>query len=618
MNKIQVLPEILANKIAAGEIVERPASAVKELLENSIDAQSRTIYVSVSSGGKRSILIRDDGEGMSQDDALLAFEHHATSKLRSAEDLSSIATLGFRGEALPSIASVSRLILKTRTEGATSISGTEIEINGGVMHSVKSISWDKGTEIEIRGLFYNVPARKKFLRSDDTELGHIARLVTHYALAHPEIRFTLESEGRTLLDAVAVTDIKERIYQIFGDGFLDSLIEFRGQTGSVKVHGFGSRPQDQRTNSYSQYIYVNQRMVRDKVLMGAIRQAYRSYIPSSSYPIVILFLELPFDEVDVNAHPAKTEIRFQDQNTIHRLTFGTIDRALKERVSISDFVHKQELNSFPNSMAFAPYPNSSYAMPVRQQEGFQLTQPVVGSNPSQQALDYPFREVFSPGALANMDHQSMNLMPEMLLGSPREIRGGFQSKGVRILGQLHDSYIIACDAEGLLIVDQHVAHERILYENFAAAMLNNKVETQGLLIPISWELPPHQLALLNRITPELVQNGFNIEPFGGSSVIIRSVPAIAKDSDCQSLLLEILEGMETEERSLDVQKIRDKIAVKTACKAAVKVNMSLSMEKMQWLLDQLEQTQIPTNCPHGRPIILRFSMYEIQRNFGRT
>jgi DNA mismatch repair protein MutL len=617
MNRIQVLPEILANKIAAGEIVERPASVVKELLENSLDARSRNIFVSVSSGGKRSILIRDDGEGMSQDDALLAFEHHATSKLRSAEDLSSIATLGFRGEALPSIASVSRLTLKTRADDAASISGTEIDINGGVINSVKSIPWDKGTEIEVRGLFFNVPARKKFLRSTDTEIGHIARLVTHYALAHPEIRFTLESEGRTLLDTVAVTDLKERIYQIFGDNLLDSLIEFHGHSGSVKVHGFGSRPQQQRTNSYWQYIYVNRRMVRDKVLMGAIRQAYRSYIPASAYPIVILFLELPFDEVDVNAHPAKTEIRFQDQSTIHRLTFETIDRALKERVSIPDFVHRQTFASSLNQIEQVPLSDYAAAMAFEQRDALQPVQSAATPNPSQQALNYPFQEIRSSFAPQILDHHSMNLMPDMLYGSPRETRNAFQVQGVRILGQLHDSYIIACDAEGLLIVDQHVAHERILYESFAAAMQTKKVEIQGLLIPITWELPPHQMALLNRITPELMENGFHIEPFGGSSVIIRSMPAIAKDSDCQSLISEILEGLETEERSLDVQIIRDKIAIKTACKAAVKVNMPLSIEKMQWLLDQLAQTQIPTNCPHGRPIILRFSMYEIQRNFGR-
>jgi DNA mismatch repair protein MutL len=342
MSKIQVLPEILANKIAAGEIVERPASVVKELLENAIDAQCRAVQVSILSGGKRSILVRDDGEGMSQDDAILAFEHHATSKLQSAEDLESIATLGFRGEALPSIASVSRLTLRSRPANAESVSGTEVEIQGGIMRSVKPISWDKGTEVAVRDLFFNVPARRKFLRSHDTELGHIARLVTHYALAHPEIRFTLESEGRSLIDAVAVANVRERIYQIFGDGFLENLVELSGQMGSMKICGFCSRPHEQRTNPYSQFFYVNRRMVRDKVIMSAIRQAYRNCIPASAYPVVMVFLELPFDQVDVNAHPAKTEIRFRDQSIVHKLVLETIERALVQGASIPVFEHSRD------------------------------------------------------------------------------------------------------------------------------------------------------------------------------------------------------------------------------------------------------------------------------------
>jgi DNA mismatch repair protein MutL len=257
MNKIRVLPEVLANKIAAGEIVERPASVVKELLENSLDAHCGSVHISVQSGGKRLIRVRDDGDGMSQDDAILAFEHHATSKLQTAEDLGAIATLGFRGEALPSIASVSRLTLKTRDAEPSQLSGTEIEIHGGVLRNVRPVSWDKGTEITVRDLFYNVPARRKFLKSNDTELGHIARLVTHYALVHPEIRFTLESEGRTLVDATAVATIQERVYQLFGDGFLKNLSELSGRDGSATVTGFCSKPHEQRTNAYSQFFYVN-------------------------------------------------------------------------------------------------------------------------------------------------------------------------------------------------------------------------------------------------------------------------------------------------------------------------------------------------------------------------
>ena len=293
MSKIRVLPEILANKIAAGEIVERPASVVKELVENSIDAGAHSISVSLLSGGKRLILVRDDGEGMVQDDAILAFEHHATSKIQTVEDLTTITTLGFRGEALPSIASISRLSLKTRHPADTAAAGTEVEIQGGTMKSVKAVSWDKGTEVTARDLFFNVPARRKFLRSHETELGHITRLVTHYALAHPAIRFSLESEGRALFDVVPVATVRDRIYQLFGEDFLENLVELTGQSGSIEVRGFSSRPHEQRTNPYSQFFYVNRRMVRDKVITSAVRQAYRNAMPASAYPVTIVFVELP-------------------------------------------------------------------------------------------------------------------------------------------------------------------------------------------------------------------------------------------------------------------------------------------------------------------------------------
>ncbi len=616
MNKIRVLPEILANKIAAGEIVERPASVAKELLENSIDAHCRMVHVSVLSGGKRLIQVRDDGEGMNADDAILAFEHHATSKLQNAEDLAAIETLGFRGEALPSIASVSRLTLKTRPLDPNSISGTEVEIQGGVMRSVKPVTWDKGTEIAVRDLFFNIPARRKFLRSHDTELGHIARLVTHYALAHPEIRFTLESDGRILIDAVAVAELRERIYQIFGDGFLDNLVELSGQAGSIKVRGFSSRPHEQRTNPYSQFYYVNQRMVRDKVITSAIRQAYRNCIPASVYPVAILFLELPFDEVDVNAHPAKTEIRFRDQSAVHRLVAETIEQALVKSASIPGYEHRGSTAPDP-AISGQSFPMREAGFQAPTEPAFDFTSPAVSANPFQRALNYPFRDLsaFMPAKLE--DHTSLRIAPEMLLGAPSESKRPFQSGAVRILGQLQDSYIIACDNQGLLIIDQHVAHERILYEKLAAAVQCSQVETQGLLVPLSLDLPPHQIALLERMTPELNRNGFVVEHFGGASVLIRSVPAVAGDSDCRKLLTEILEGLEGEERTLDLERIRDRIAINTACRAAIKVNMPLTMEKMQWLLDQLALTRIPTNCPHGRPVILRFTIYEIERNFGR-
>ncbi len=616
MSKIRVLPEILANKIAAGEIVERPASVVKELMENSLDAGARSVHISVESGGKKLILVSDDGEGMGQDDAILAFEHHATSKLQSVDDLGCIATLGFRGEALPSIASIARLTLRPRqgTED-DSATGTEIEIQGGVIRSVKPVPWDRGTEVVVRDLFFNVPARRKFLRSHDTELGHITRLATHYALAHPEIRFVLESDGRALVSASPVSGIRERIFQLFGDGFLDNLVEVSGTVGDVTVHGFTSQPHEQRTNPYSQFFYVNRRMVRDKVIASAVRQAYRNCMPASAYPVALLFVELPFDQVDVNAHPAKTEIRFRQQNVVHDLVRDSIGHALVRGKSIPAYEHRAD--AWSPAGGFAPDQISAVRAETSASSPFEFLQPSAIPDAFQRAFNYPFRELPGPAAPPSATHNTMSLRADLLLGAPANDAPPFNPDGVRILGQIQDSYIIGSDSAGLLIIDQHVAHERILYEKLADAMQRNSLETQGLLVPITLELAPHQLAVLERVLPELSRNGFQVEHFGGNTVLIRSVPAAARDADCQKLLTEILEGLEAEERTCDVGRIRDRVAVSTACRAAIKVHMPLTMQKMQWLLDELAQTRIPTNCPHGRPIILRFSLYEIERNFGR-
>jgi DNA mismatch repair protein MutL len=617
MNKIRVLPEILANKIAAGEIVERPASVVKELIENSIDAGSGSIHISIQSGGKRFISVRDDGTGMTQDDAILAFEHHATSKLQTAEELSSIATLGFRGEALPSIASVSRLTLRTCCDDPEEVSGTELEIQGGILRAVKPLSWDRGTEIVVRDLFFNVPARRKFLKTNDTESGHIARHVTHYALAHPEIRFTLQSGDRILLDTVAVSTVKERIYQVFGEGFLDNMVELSGSSGPVLLHGFSSQPHEQRTNAYSQYLYVNRRMVRDKVIAGAVRQAYRRCMPATACPVAILFLELPYDQVDVNAHPAKTEIRFHNQRAVFNLVQETIERALSHNAVAAEF-DPQGVRSY-SGLSSADIPGVGESGEIESKKYFSpAPAPESSSEARQPAFQYPQETNSQEFYAIREDHSTLRIRQNLLLDSERESgRVVFHPETVRILGQFRDSYIIAGDPQGLLIIDQHVAHERILYEKLATSMKNRAVERQGLLTPISIDLTPHQVALIEKVMPELQESGFRVEPFGGTSILVRSVPAIAGNSDCRELLIEILENLEVEDRSLDIEGIRDRIAVKTACRAAIKINTPLSMEKMQWLVDQLASTQIPTNCPHGRPILLRFSSYEIEKKFGR-
>jgi DNA mismatch repair protein MutL len=611
MSKIRVLPEILANKIAAGEIVERPASVVKELLENSIDAGARAIAIEIDTGGKRRIIVRDDGEGMSHDDAILAFEHHATSKIQKAEDLSAITTLGFRGEALPSIAAISRLTLRTKSRSQEEAPGTEVEIQGGAIRAVKPVSWDRGTEVLVRDLFFNVPARRKFLRSNETEVGHITRLVTHYALAHPEIRLKLVSEGRTLFDVVSVETLRERIHQLFGEEFLENLVELDGASGSTHLTGFTSRPHEQRTNAYSQFFYVNRRMVRDKVITSAVRQAYRNVMPSSAYPVVLLFLSLPHEEVDVNAHPAKIEIRFRQQSVVHDLIRETIVRSMIGSKTIPVYDHRPAAWQAGGGLAAWDTGDRS--------DNFDFTPSTASPDPFQRAFHYPFREVMStqlPEPTEN--HRGLNVRPEMLLGGEtRAMESPFHIQGVRILGQIHDSYIIATDSYGLLIIDQHVAHERILYEKNAHAMRRRSVEMQGLLVPRTMELAPHQLALMERSLLELNRNGFQIERFGGNSILIRSVPAVAKDLDCEKLVGEILEGLEAEERTLDVERIQDRIAVSMACRGAIKVHMPLTLVKIEWLLDELSKTRIPTNCPHGRPILLRFSLYEIERNFGR-
>lgn len=613
MNRIKVLPEILANKIAAGEIVERPASVVKELVENSLDAESRSIYVAVQSGGKHLIRVRDDGIGMSQDDAILAFEHHATSKIEKAEDLSIIATLGFRGEALPSISSISRLTLRTCPRDVESGSGTELEIRGGVLRSVKTIPWEKGTEITVHDLFHNVPARRKFLKTNETEYGHVARIVTHYALVNPGIRFTLESGSRVLIDTVSVKTARERIYQLFGEKFLENLVEFSGADGPIRVYGFSSQPHEQRTNAFSQYYYVNKRMVRDKVLSGAIRQAYQRCMPAASYPVVLLFLELPYDMVDVNAHPAKTEIRFHDQKRVFNLVKESVERAVSGGVSIPEFDSVGEVRR----PSFTPKDHISPEDRFRENRTG-LSGPYARdlSYAEQPAMSYaregdPFSGLKNEGAAAIASTDS-----EAFYG--RNTTEFLQADSVRILGQFRNSYIVASDREGLLIIDQHVAHERILYENLSESMKKRSIESQGLLTPLSMELAPHHTALIEKILPELKASGFEVEYFGKSSILVRSVPAIASTSDCRELIMEILENLEVDERNLNLEQIRDRIAVRTACHAAVKVNMPLSMEKMEWLIENLSRARIPTNCPHGRPILLRFSNHEIERKFGRV
>jgi len=657
MSRIRILPENVANKIAAGEVVERPASVVKELLENALDAGARSIRIEVESGGKRMIRVIDDGSGMNHDDALLAFERHATSKLRTADDLLSIATLGFRGEALPSIAAISRLLLETRTPEDEQ--GTRIEFAGGKLIGVKPAGLPAGTSISVADIFYCVPARRKFLKSETTELGHIASLVTHYALAHPEVQFVLKTPSQMILDCAPVEKLSERVYQVFGRQALDELVEIPAteapvrsaitepaleadeQAATLRVTGFTSRPEVQRTNRNGIYIFVNRRLVRDRLLLHAIGEAYRNVTPPGVFPVVLLFLDLPYQEVDVNVHPAKIEVRFRHPQFVHDFTRDALRHALSIARPIPGFPAARaaaagagtpgDASALPAAFAgpghmrgYAPMPDAStFPGPPRAEIPMSLASSAAVAEDFELsgAPDRPFaqRLGFEQGGTINFPLAQPAASPATevagseagTLPSPEEIAD------LKPLGQVNASFIIAVNGEGLWIIDQHVAHERVLFEQHLRARREGELGGQRLLMPIVVELNPRQLAIFEQIGEELRANGFEAEQMGGRSVAIQAAPAGITSADAEKLLFEILDGIARENQAISIDSLQSKIAASTSCHAAIKVNTQLDKTKMEWLLGELAKTEYPMSCPHGRPVVLRYSVREIERAFKR-
>jgi len=653
MSKIRVLPDVLANKIAAGEVVERPASVVKELLENSLDAGAKRIDVEVEAGGRRLIRVTDDGEGMTRDDAILAFERHATSKIKAVEDLEAIATLGFRGEALPSIAAVSKVTLLTKT--STDLEGTEVQIEGGRMLNVKDAAWPGGTEVTIKDIFFNVPARKKFLKAEATEMFHISNMVTHYALANPQIGFSLIHNGREMVRVSPVETLRERAYQLFGSDFFNSIVELSGQSGEVRVSGFISKPQSARTTRDAQYFFVNRRFIRDRLISRAVSDAYTTVLPSGMYPSAIIFLEVPLTTVDVNAHPAKTEVRFHKPTIVRDAVFNAIRDTLAEKKPVASFPAKASVQTERNAIDSPPSRIASSGAfrlqqpppPLRtgQQRPLNLTvkaeelsetfrlasalkSQIEDSKPD--ALS-PFEAQQAPTSTIQIAEESFQLdQPEIHQGatecpSSLEVFDGsidtdFPSllpQNIKPLGQLHDSFIIAVDNDSLLLIDQHAAHERVLFEYFRNQRLQKQVDVQQVLIPETIDLTPGQAAAFEAVQPEIEASGFEIMRLSGRTIAIKAVPAGVQTSEARALLRELLEVVERERRNFSLDRIREGIAASIACRAAIKVNMPLTHEKMGWLIDELLRTTCPTNCPHGRPTVLRFTMREIRKSFGR-
>ena len=570
MTKIRLMPDALANQIAAGEVVERPASVVKELVENSLDAGAQSVFVLIEKSGKDRIRVVDDGIGMSPEDARLALERHATSKLFSTEDLVNISTLGFRGEALPSIASVSHFTLQTRE--ASSNAGYELSIEGGKLVREGELGLPPGTVVDVRRLFENVPARRKFLRADVTESTHTAQRMSNLAVCYPDVHFRLEHAKRTLLDVPSVSSKRERLYQI-EKSWIESAVTLDDHVGSLALQAWLSPPAESRGASSRLHVYVNGRPVKDRILTHAVVDAYRQVSSKSGTPLVYLFLELPPDKLDVNVHPSKSEVRFVDQQLVHQAVFSSVRNALSTDGRAPEVFVSSSTSTSPVSSA------------VRE------PLPAMSGTAMAEAL------------FAERAPETTPTFSEFADTPPAPI------------GQFRESYILAADDEDVWLVDQHAAHERILYEELVGRSEGG--EQQLLLTPLPLELTPSERVTMEEALDQLLAFGYDIEPFGGDSFVVRGVPASLAGLDTLRLVRAALGEAERDCRSSSVIEAQSRIGARLACHAAIKVNFPLAMEKMQYLVRELWRASQPTVCPHGRPTTLRIGLEQIERNFGR-
>jgi len=569
MGRIRLMPDALANQIAAGEVVERPASVVKELVENSLDAGSRSIAILIEGSGKDRIRVADDGIGMSAEDARLALSRHATSKLFDASDLSNISSLGFRGEALPSIASVSRFTLRTREHEADA--GHEVAIEGGQLVREAPVGVPPGTIVEVERLFFNVPARRKFLRADVTEASHIAASVASLAAAYPDVGFLLEHGKRSVLEAPSVGTRRERLYQL-EKSWVESAVVLEEEIGGLSIEAWLAPPPEARGAASRLHLFVNGRPVKDRILHHAVMEAYRQVSSRSGTPLVYLLLELAPDKVDVNVHPAKAEVRFIDQQFVHKAVFSAIRNALQGQRLAPEVLLVRE--------AYEP-PAAEPSMP--------------GSTDGAALAEALFS---SPAPEATPTFSELAFEPPMPLG------------------QLRASYIIAADGQGVWLIDQHAAHERILYEDLVERGVS-QMGQQLLLTPIPLELTAPERVTLEEELSDLASFGYDIEPFGQGDFLLRAVPASLSGFDPIRLVRSALSERERDCRSSTVREAGSRIAARIACHAAIKVNFELAPEKMRYLVRELWRARQPTVCPHGRPTTLRIGREQIERGFGR-
>jgi len=597
MGKIARLPPDLADQIAAGEVVERPASVIKELVENAIDAGARRIVITVEQGGKRLIRVEDDGEGMDAADAALAVERHATSKIRTSDDLGRIATLGFRGEALPAVASVSHFTLRTKPRDVTA--GVEVTVDGGAPASVREVGAPAGTSIEVRDLFYNLPARRKFLKSDSAEMAQVTRVVTQMALCYATVGFSLLAPGRKPLEYPPVGSLDDRIFQVYGHR--TDLVRVERQTGGMSIHGMVAALATTGLPRGPQHVFVNRRMVRDKTIAHAIGDAYSAASIKERSPEVHLFIEVPLDAVDVNVHPTKAEVRFRDQSFVHQSV----------RMAVADALGDPGMPALLVGQGAAASTDVRLPLPTDYPTVFPSRWSGAGRTEASGSGGFGFffeRQTEDVGGAAGLPDLSHLTAPQ----------AGARAQGVLMpLGQFRDTFIVAVDEDGIVIIDQHVAHERILFERITEKLTAGTMESQRLLEPMLVEVAAEGHQALLAHAEDLARLGFEVEDFGADAVRVSACPALLSREESRVALRELADDLEQLDRGSAVVDAVKRMAATMACHAAVKANYPLTQEKMLHILDGVRRTAFSTVCPHGRPVMLRLSATELERRFER-
>jgi DNA mismatch repair protein MutL len=604
---IHILPEQLCNQIAAGEVVERPASVVKELLENSLDAGATEICIEVEKGGKRLIRITDDGCGMGRDDAFLSLERHATSKIRNESDLFALHTLGFRGEALPSIASVCRMLLQTCAQGGEE--GWEIYAEGGHVKRAGAMGIPPGTSIEVRDLFFNTPARRKFLRKDETEFGHIADIVTRLALASPEVQFRLLHNGRPLIEVYRQSGLVERIGALLGRPLLADLLPVDSDGGGdLKLQGFVSQPAIHRSTTGAMYTFINGRYIRDRVVQHALLDGYRNVLVKGRYPVVVLFLDIDPALVDVNVHPTKHEVRFRDQRLIHDFITSTVRDVLRP----SGWLREPSAHT-GSTIDGAPPPSERSDVPAAT-----AVEPVRDYHKEVQESLQLYARTQSPAVAqgSQLPRSSVSCSYPQAVSQPDDAQGFFSS--LRIIGQFRNSYIVCQDGNDLVLVDQHAAHERIGFERLRGQYLSGNIERQALLFPVVIELDFREVDQFAGQLEKLDRLGFDIEHFGGKSFVLKGVPQCLDQTGAEQLVRDIAAEITLIGKSVLAEESLDKVFILMACHGVIRANRSLTIAEMSALLKDLDAVDFNAHCPHGRPVMVRQSLADIDKMFKRS